>query len=180
MVSVVQEDASSSQSVKLLYLSQGVRVFLAPFLCYHMAMNGAYDKALSLLAMREHTEKEMRDKLSKRGFSSEDIEDALDTLKSNDELSERRTAEVYVHSRLKKKAEGKNILVMRLVEKGTPRSIAEEVVKEYWENEDYLPIIRKEYKLLEAKYGKDKAIDKLRMRGFSKEEIRRSKDECDD
>ncbi len=143
-------------------------------------MNGAYDKALSLLAMREHTEKEMRDKLSKRGFSSENIEEALDTLKANDELSERRTAEVYVHSRLKKKAEGKNILVMRLIEKGSPRSIADEVVREYWENDVYLPILRKEYFVLEAKYGKEKAVDKLRMRGFSKEEIRRSKEECDD
>ena len=69
---------------------------------------------------------------------------------------------------------------MRLIEKGSPRSIAEEVVREYWENEAYLSILRKEYFALEAKYGKDKAVDKLRMRGFSKEEIRRSKEECDD
>ena len=37
----------------------------------------AYEKALSLLAMREHTKKELKEKLRNKGFKDNEIEDAL-------------------------------------------------------------------------------------------------------
>ena len=70
----------------------------------------AYDKAVSLLAMREHTEKEIREKLSARSFSPEDIDSAIGRLRREGLLSEERFAEVFIRSRLRKLPEGRALL----------------------------------------------------------------------
>ena len=40
----------------------------------------AYDKALSLLAVREHTAKEIREKLFKRGYGDDEVDEAISHL----------------------------------------------------------------------------------------------------
>ena len=85
----------------------------------------AYDKAVSLLAMREHTEKEIREKLSARSFSPEDIDSAIGRLRREGLLSEERFAEVFIRSRLRKLPEGRALLSMRLRErKGKEKALA--------------------------------------------------------
>ena len=54
----------------------------------------AYDKALKLLSMREHTEKEIREKLKDKGFSSDEIDEAISRLLAENSLSEERFAEM--------------------------------------------------------------------------------------
>ena len=98
----------------------------------------AYDKAISLLAMREHTEKEIRDKLKARSFSAADIDDAIMRVRKEGYLSEERFAEVYIRSRLRKLPEGRPLIAMRLRERGCPDDISRKALAEAWEREDYL------------------------------------------
>ena len=58
------------------------------------------DKAVELLARREHTRLELKRKLRKRELPSELIQQVLDELVANDLISEARYAEALVHSRL--------------------------------------------------------------------------------
>ena len=76
----------------------------------------AYDRALSLLAVREHTEHEIRQKLREKGCSPDDIDDAVTRLLREHAISEERFIEVFVRSRMRKSPEGKYILSQRLDE----------------------------------------------------------------
>ena len=140
----------------------------------------AYDKAVDLLSRREHTQKELESKLREKGFNAEDIEEAVITLKSEGYLSDERFAEVYIRSRIRKAAEGKSILIMRLTEKGVPKTLASEMVNTAWEEEEYLPTLEREWSKLSRKYGDEKATQKLMQKGFSISEIRKAKEETSD
>ena len=59
-------------------------------------------KALELLARREHSRLELRQKLVQRGFASTDIEPVLDALAAEGLLNERRYAELYACGRADK------------------------------------------------------------------------------
>ncbi len=55
--------------------------------------------ALDLLARREHSRAELRDKLARRGFAGDAVTAALDALAAERLQSDRRFAEAYVASR---------------------------------------------------------------------------------
>ena len=76
----------------------------------------AYDKALYYLSMREHCRKELETKLRTKGYNAGEIEAALDRLEEENFLSDARYAEVFIRSRLRKNPEGKEIMIMRLIE----------------------------------------------------------------
>ena len=90
----------------------------------------AYERAIRLLAVREHTGKEIRQKLSAKGYSAEEIDSAVLKLIAEKSLSEERFAESYIRSRLRKSPEGKPILRMRLKEKGTPSDVADSALSD--------------------------------------------------
>ena len=58
--------------------------------------------ALRLLAVREHSRKELQRKLGARGFVAADIKPVLDDLTDRGLLSEERMAETYVAERVRK------------------------------------------------------------------------------
>lgn len=107
----------------------------------------AYDKALYLLSVREHTRKELETKLSAKGYPKEEMKEALDRLEEENMLSERRFCESYIRSRLRKNPEGKAIIIQRLIEKGVSSTLAHSVADEYFlEHEDEIAGIYKAYK----------------------------------
>ena len=59
----------------------------------------ARQKAMDLLARREHSEQELRQKLKSRGYDSDTVEDAILSLRQDGLLSDERFAESYVHHR---------------------------------------------------------------------------------
>ncbi|MBN8887996.1 MAG: regulatory protein RecX [Rudaea sp.] len=61
---------------------------------------GAYDKALALLARREHSARELKSKLELRGLDAEESAEALKTLQSKNYQSDDRFGEMLVRSRL--------------------------------------------------------------------------------
>lgn len=140
----------------------------------------AYDKAVDLLKMREHTTKELETKLKAKGFASSDIDDAVSRLGEEGYLSDERFAEVYTRSRMRKSAEGKSLVVMRLTAKGVSKSLASSVVNTFWEEEEYLPSLKKEWSKLKNRYGVEKAEQKLLAKGFTLTEIRKAEENNED
>ena len=133
-----------------------------------------YDKALKLLSMREHTEKEIREKLKDKGFPSNEIDEAISRLLAENSLSEERFAESYIRSRLRKNPEGRAILRMRLRDKGTPSDIADRMLSEAWENELYLKPLSVYLESLIRKKGEEGARALLIRKGFRESEIRKA------
>ena len=132
----------------------------------------AYERAIRLLAVREHTEKEIRQKLSAKGYSAEEIDSAVSKLIAERSLSEERFADSYIRSRLRKSPEGKSILRMRLKEKGTPSDVADSALSAAWERGDYLKPLSLYYSTLVRRKGEEGARAVLLRKGFRESEIR--------
>ena len=60
----------------------------------------AYDKALTLLVRREHSAKELKSKLARRGLDADAASAALEKLQSKDFQSDARFGEMLVRSRI--------------------------------------------------------------------------------
>ena len=60
----------------------------------------AYDKALTLLARREHSARELKAKLARRGLAAEDSDAAVAKLQSKNFQSDARFGEMLVRSRI--------------------------------------------------------------------------------
>lgn len=128
-----------------------------------------------MLAVREHTEKEIREKLRTRSFPSSEIEEAVSRLKMEGYISEERFAEVFIRSRLRKLPEGKALLAMRLRERGCAEDAARKALSEAWEREDYLEPLISYMDELTRKKGEEKAYAALMHKGFSPTEVRRAR-----
>ena len=143
-------------------------------------MLSAYDKALSLLAVREHTAREIHNKLIQKGYREDESDDAVSRLLSEGAISEERFAEVFIRSRMRKNPEGKQIILMRLKERGCPDSISRKALDEYWESEAFLPYLVESYSSLLRRKGRDGAISSLLRKGFSMREIRNAEESLTD
>jgi len=60
----------------------------------------AYEKALGLLARREHSARELKNKLARRGFDADENAAALERLQSRDFQNDARFGEMLVRSRI--------------------------------------------------------------------------------
>ena len=60
----------------------------------------AYDKALTLLSRREHSARELKSKLARKGLDADDSATALAQLQSKDYQSDARFGEMLVRSRV--------------------------------------------------------------------------------
>lgn len=130
-----------------------------------LVMN-CYDKAVSLLAMREHTEIELTRKLSDKGYSRSEIGMVIDRLKKENYLSEERFVENFVRSRMRKAPEGKFLLGMRLADKGSPREVYAPYLDMFFENEEHVPYVRENLEKLIRLKGREKAKLTLMKKGF--------------
>ena len=126
-----------------------------------------YDKALSLLALREHSVEEMKQKLLSKGYNKSEIEEAIKKLKDENFLSDSRFCQVYIRSRLKKNPEGKSLLILRLKQKGISSDLARREVDSYFEdNSEEIEEIYSNYSAkLTNKKGEEKAKLKLYQKG---------------
>ena len=134
----------------------------------------AYDRALSLLAVREHTEQEIRQKLRQKEYPQDQIDDAVERLLKEHAISEERFVEVFVRSRMRKSPEGKYILSQRLSEKGSPKNIYRPYLEEYWENEEWLPYLSLAVESGVRKKGREKALAAFARKGWSWSELNRA------
>lgn len=135
-----------------------------------------YEKGIALLALREHSRLELRTKLSQKGFSQEQVSSAIDRLAEEGALDERRYAEAFVHSRLRKSPEGRWLLSRRLQEKGVSRQIAGDVLDSLFSNEEFVDgLVRSAADKLSRRHDdSERIVLELRKKGFSPAEIRRA------
>lgn len=88
-----------------------------------------WQKALSLLARREHSQAELRRKLSARGYPQADIEAALTDLAEQGLQDDARFAESYVRSRYQR-GQGSRKITAALYERGVAGELVQRAVYE--------------------------------------------------
>lgn len=133
-------------------------------------------KALDLLAAREHCRKELADKLHRKGFPPFIIEEQLDKLEAQGLVSDARFAAEYIAARQKRNPEGKELLLLRLIQKGVERETAQEAVHAWFSDEDAVcTAIQKAAEKLRRKSSDPQRItEQLRKKGFTSQHIERA------
>lgn len=133
----------------------------------------AWDKSIELLARRDHSVFELARKLRARGFDRDVIEAVVDVLGDEDFLDDRRFAEAWVRSRLRRHPEGHSRLLAGLVRKGIHRSITGEVLGAiFTEEQADVAITRAAEKMLRGGELDMAALSrKLASRGFTYRQV---------
>ncbi len=135
--------------------------------------NFIYNKALDLLSRREHSSKEIRDKLLLRFDDKIVINSVITKLKENNLINNTRFAEAYVSSR-KRKGFGPKKICFELLSKGVSESVANRIINEEggWKRAAKL-VFTKKFKNGLSSDVKDSLKQKsfLKNRGFGFKEI---------
>jgi SOS response regulatory protein OraA/RecX len=129
--------------------------------------NEAYAVALNYLKARDRLESEILKTLEAKGYG-EEAPEVLDRLRKQGVANDRRVAEAIIRGREGRKAIGADLLRHKLLEKGVPADLVEELLPEQDESESaYLALV--------AKHGTEvpraRAGRFLASRGFSEEAI---------
>lgn len=143
------------------------------------AENEAKNAALRFLSFRRRTEKEIKDKLRKKGFDEKSIGRTIDKLKEYDLINDSEFATAWVKERLAYKPRGKKLLAQELWKKGIRKDIIDQVTEELCQDEsksaiELLEKIKGRYKNLEPKVARRRMYGLLLRRGFSYETVNRA------
>jgi regulatory protein len=93
-------------------------------------MPDAYATALALLSRRELSERQLRERLARRGLDEADIEDAVGRLLADGTLSDRRVAVAAARLEGAVRHRGRARALQKLLELGIDRDTAEAAVAE--------------------------------------------------
>lgn len=107
----------------------------------------AYDKALSLLVRREHSARELKTKLAKRGLDAEQSSDAVAKLKEKGYQSDTRFGDMLVRTRIEA-GYGPRWIVAELKTHGISESQAHELIQA--QEPDWAEIVQRQ---LRRRYG---------------------------
>lgn len=138
--------------------------------------NEAKGIALKFLSYRRRTEKEVKDKLLKKGFDEKTIKRTIERLKEYDLINDLEFATAWVKERLAYKPRGKKLLRQELWKKGIKKEIINQVTGELCQDEDksafeLLEKIKTRYRNLEPQVAKSRIYGFLLRRGFSYESV---------
>ena len=137
---------------------------------------GAREKALDLAARREHSRRELEQKLRRKRFPDDAIRNALDELEHHGVIDDRRFSRLWIESRLHRRPEARVQLIAGLAKRGVAREIAEECVREVHEQRSPLvgeALRRASERAWRSAGGSlELAILRLVRRGFSYGEAR--------
>ena len=86
------------------------------------------------LSIREHSQLELRNKLSDKGYNNDEIFDAINEFASKDIQSDLRFTEEFIRSRLKKN-KGPRLITSELMNRGISESIISNKLLEIPESE---------------------------------------------
>ncbi len=88
------------------------------------------EQALKFLSFSDRTEKEMRARLERNGYSKEDIEDTLAFLKDYNYIDDERYARKYASDSVRLKGHGPGRIRAELARKGIGRDIVDKALEE--------------------------------------------------
>ena len=100
-----------------------------------MAEN-AYVTGLTLLARRELSEAQVRQRLSRRGFTPDDIDDAVTRLRQDGSLDDARVAAAIARSQLSLKKRGARRVLREITAAGIASALADRAVAEVYADVD--------------------------------------------
>jgi len=141
-------------------------------------------KALEYLSRRMHSEKEIAQKLQKKGFSVEAVQRLVDDFRSSGYLNDTQFAVAYVADCLQKRPIGRRSLTQRLRLKGIDREIISNVMTATLETEKEEALAlaaarkklrgaRSQFEKLDTPRKKQRLARFLAQRGFEWETIGR-------
>jgi regulatory protein len=133
--------------------------------------------ALRLVAGREHTLRALALKLRQRGFSDDALHLPLERLQAAGLVSDLRFAELWLASRIARKAEGRSALSAGLRARGVSRETAEQALSAVLDEETEASLVRRFLSERADASSADSAGDRaarrlLRSAGFSSAAIR--------
>lgn len=133
----------------------------------------AFNKASDLLALRDHSEKELLQKLRQKGFA-DGAEEAIEKLKSYGYLDDSRFALRFAQELQRVKHYGKKRIEQELFRKGVSRDTVSDTLEQLSFDEDALTALieRKYLRQLDTEKGVQKTVAVLQRMGYSFGEIR--------
>lgn len=139
------------------------------------------ETAYRLLSYRSRSEKELSDRLRRKGFTSSKVESLISEFRDKNLVSDLKFAEDWVESRLRFKPRGSRLLVMELLAKGVAKETAERVVGEKFAGINEIELAFKLLQSRRQRFTGEKSIDRrrkiynfLRYRGFSHDDVMRA------
>jgi regulatory protein len=129
--------------------------------------------AMNLLARREYTRQELIQKLSRKSFDLDLINQVVSLLQTDDLQSDQRFAEAFTRMRLRQ-GKGKRLVAMELKQRGVSPQLIQEFVSndEQW-RESLSALIERRFsgQLASDPQQKAKQLRYLQSRGFTYEQI---------
>lgn len=142
-------------------------------LCETVSIRRAYNYAVSLLARRDHSEKELRDKLILKGYKK-GADEAIEKLKAGGYVDDERFAMLFARELHCLKKYGRKRIEQELFRKGIDRDIISEVLDEtQFDESELVSLIERKYsRYLSDEKGLQKTVNGLLRMGYSYGEIR--------
>lgn len=117
-----------------------------------------YEYALFVLNLSMRTEAELREKMSKRGYFPEVINNVIERLYKDRYIDDKRYAEVFIESMKRGKSYGQFMIRRKMIEKKLPKEIIQESMREFLSEEDECEIA---IRYVEKNFGALKSVAKL-------------------
>ena len=86
--------------------------------------------AVKLLAVKDRTEKELRDKLVQKGYEADEIDGAVEFMANYGYINDRAYAEKYLSDGINLRGHGEGRIKLELLRRGVSRETVEEVIAE--------------------------------------------------
>lgn len=139
-------------------------------------------RGLGLLARAEQSAAMLHDKLAVRGFAERAIRSAIERLKAQGFLDDRRFAAAYAASRLSRRSEGPRSLEAALRARGLDSETAKEAVAQAFGAEDRRKWLFKAIARERKRCGGDLDLlrERLRELGYRSEEVREALSQLDE
>ena len=141
----------------------------------------AFQSALDLLSRRDHSKKELLQKLSVK-YTKAQAEAAIEQAQAAGLLDEARFAENYARELYARKGFGLRRIQMELARKGIPREIAENALETLDKDDEnrIIVLLREKYRdaLTGDEKAKRRAVNALLRRGYSYSDIRSAVSAC--
>lgn len=142
-----------------------------------MKQKNPKDRALRLLAIRDRTTAELRQRLLRDGFDETEVESVLQWLLERNFLDDGRTAQLHVENRNRFRPLGRKALEFELKQKGVAEPIVENVLNSLEEDYRLAKDLAEQRLRRWSHYPGDRQRQKLgsflARRGFSWEVVRR-------
>jgi regulatory protein len=145
----------------------------------------AYQSASRLLSYRARSERELRQRLQKKGFGTESISRTIESLVRSGLVNDDEFARSFAHDKLLRKPMGKTMLVQQLRQKGISREVIQQTVEEAYrdvdEDQHAIELARSRFKRFRSTFAgldplrqKKKLSTYLLQRGFQWEAVRKA------